>query len=76
MDYETFKPQIYRCLSNLGGIEVEVSRCGDSVRYSRYESKPSAWRPIHYTTSGLAYFYCKGRREYFRDYLSTNIVSL
>ena len=44
-----FKASGYLCLSNSGGIEVEINSRGDGVRYRfTHDQKVSRWQEIKY----------------------------
>lgn len=62
----------YKTVSNLGGIEIEVNNCGDSVRFRLYGEKVTTWRPVHETLSGRVFAFLKGKKEYLDSYMRTN----
>jgi hypothetical protein len=71
---DEFKPQAGYCLSNLGGIQIEVNDCGDMVRYQWYDLKPSMrWLPIRYNMKGDPFFVARGQRWYLSNFMRYNV---
>lgn len=62
MKKETYSPQGYLTISNIGGVTIEINNTGEAVRYQWLNNKPSRWCQIRYTLSGRAYFLIKGIR--------------
>ena len=57
------------CLSNWGGVAIEVSNTGETVRYKWYEDKPSRWCKIYYNRKSEPYFKIAGRRYYLNEFM-------
>lgn len=68
MSTKEFQAQAALCLSNYGGIAIELSSCGEAVRYQWYDKKPSRWRKIYYNQKGEPYFKAHGRRFYLNEF--------
>ena len=71
---DEFIPHGYCTISNCGGIEVEINRAGDAVRYrwsygNPEKEKVSRWQQIKYNANGDAYFVCKRRRFYLHEFM-------
>lgn len=66
-----FKASGYLCLSNSGGIEVEINSCGDGVRYRfTHDQKVSRWQEIKYSRrESRPYFVCHKRRYYLDQFM-------
>ena len=71
---EEFKPVGYYCISNWGGIEIEINNYGDAVRYrwsyGNPNEKVSRWQQIKYSKSGRTYFVSKRRRYYLDEFMN------
>lgn len=71
---QEFKPCAYYCVSNYGGIEIEVNGYGDAVRYrwsygSPDVEKVSRWQEIKHDRGGRTYFVCNRRRYYLDEFM-------
>ena len=70
---DEFIPHGYCTISNCGGIEVEINRAGDAVRYrwsyGNPNEKVSRWQKIKETPTGRMYFVCKKRRYYLENFM-------
>lgn len=64
-----FQAQAALCLSNGGGIAVELNNTGEAIRYQWYDRKPSRWCKIYYSQKGEPYFRARGRRFYLNEFL-------
>lgn len=68
MSTEKFQAQAVLCLSNHGGIAIELSAYGDAIRYQWYDEKPSRWCRICFNQKGEHYFKAHGRRFYLSEF--------
>lgn len=73
MKKENFNPQAYLCLTNGGGISIELNNTGEAVKYQCYDKQPSCWCKIYYTSNGDAYFKINGRRYHLYKFLRISI---
>lgn len=64
-----FKTHAVLCLSNWGGVAIEVSDTGEAVRYKWYEDKPSRWCKVYYNRKSEPYFKIAGRRYYLSEFM-------
>ena len=70
MEKSSFNPVAGLCLSNFGGISIELNNTCESVRYQWYDNKPSKKAcEIKYTNSGRAYFRCKFGTFYLDQFM-------
>ena len=74
MKSTNFNPCAGLCLSNWGGIEVEINSYGDGIRYrfnfgEPEKEKVSRWQEIKYSASGRPYFVCHRRRYYLDEFM-------
>lgn len=68
MSTEKFQAQAVLCLSNHGGIAIELSSNGEAIRYQWYDKKPSRWCRIRFNQKGEHYFIAHGRRFYLSEF--------
>lgn len=73
MKKDVFKPQAYLCLTNGGGIFIELNDTGKAVRYQWYNQKPSRWVKLYYNCNGDAYFKINGKRYHLNEFLCINL---
>ena len=64
-----FKPHGFLSISNLGGIEIEINRTNESVRYRYFGNVGRKPCKISYTNKGRAYFRVYGRRYYLDEFM-------
>ena len=64
-----FKPHGFLSISNLGGIEIEINRTNESVRYRYFGNGGRNPCKISYTNKGRAYFRVYGRRYYLDEFM-------
>jgi hypothetical protein len=70
---DEFKPQAGYCLSNYGGMAIEINDTCDAVRYQWYDLKPSMrWIKIRYDMKGEPYFMARGQRWYLENFIRFN----
>lgn len=69
MKTNNFKPQAYLCLTNNGGISIELNNTGEAIRYQWYNQKPSRWIKLYYNLNGDAYFKINGIRYHLYKFL-------
>ena len=62
-----FKPHGFLALNNWGGIEIEINRTNESVRYRYFGEIGRKPCKISYTNKGRAYFRVYGRRYYLDE---------
>jgi hypothetical protein len=66
---DEFKPQGYLTLSNMGGIEIEVNKTGEAVRFRMYNGNVSNWQEIKFDENGEMYFYAYSNRYYLNQFI-------
>ena len=64
-----FKPHGYLTLTNYGGIEIEINRTNESVRYRYFGEIGRKPCKISYTNKGRAYFRVHRRRYYLDEFM-------
>ena len=64
-----FKPHGFLALNNLGGIEIEINRTNESVRYRYFGEIGRKPCKISYTNKGRAYFRVYRRRYYLDEFM-------
>ena len=64
-----FKPHGYLTLTNYGGIEIEINRTNESVRYRYFGEIGRKPCKISYTNKGRAYFRVHRRRYYLDEFI-------
>jgi hypothetical protein len=70
---DEFKPQAYKPLSNLGGMQIELNEACDAVRYQWYDLKPSMrWIRIRYNREGEPCFIARGTLWYLSEFMRFN----
>lgn len=66
---KNFIPQAALCLTNYGGIAIQVNDNNDMVRYQWFDNKPSKkWQAIKYNKHGLPYIRVKNTRYYLNQF--------
>ena len=64
-----FKMHGYLSISKWGGIEIEINRANESVRYRYFGEIGRKSCKISYTSKGRAYFRMYGRRYYLDEFM-------
>ena len=58
------------CLTNHGGITIQVNDNNDMVRYQWFDNKPSKrWQTIKYNKHGLPYIRVRNVRYYLDQFM-------
>ena len=68
MAQQDFKPQSYLTISNIGGIEIEISDSGEAVRFRMYDGTVSNWQEIKFDDNGETYFLAYSDRYYLNQF--------
>lgn len=58
----------YRCLSNYGYAEIQISEDGSMARLRYYEQEPTRWLTIQYDSYGEPFVEYKTSREYLNQF--------
>lgn len=66
---DEFKPNGYRCVSNIGGHEIQVNDSGDAARFRLYGGEPTDWMEIEFDENGVAYVDTPSGREMLSNYM-------
>ena len=61
MQKSCFTRHGFHCLSNHGGMEIQLSTCGESARL-KYYGKKSRWQQIKFSRSGIPFVTYYNRR--------------
>ena len=64
-----FKAHGYRCLSNYGSVEIQISEDGSMAQLRYYEQKPTRWLEIQYDSCGEPFVEYKTSREYLNQFM-------
>jgi hypothetical protein len=67
---ENFTAHGYLTISNHGGVEIELSPCGDGLRYMWFDREPEE-AEILYDKNGEAYFKIGKTRFYLSEFMKT-----
>lgn len=71
---DTFQSHGVLCISNHGGIAIEIDERGDGLRYKWFEDEPTE-AEIQHSEDGEAYFLMEGNedtednRYYLKDFM-------
>ena len=64
-----FKPQAYCTLSNHGGMQIEIDKNFETVRYKYYDNKVSRRVKLQFKANGDICFRAMNRVWYLRDFM-------
>lgn len=66
---KNFIPQAALCLTNHGGIAIQLNDNNDMVRYQWFDNKPSRWQSIKYNKEGEPFFRVRNTIYLIKDFI-------
>ena len=64
-----FETHGYKTVCNLGGYQIQISKCGTCARFVFFDSEPTEWIEIELDEDDNPYCETERGREYISDYM-------